>query len=196
MGFLAIRHSMGGFGWGNFSENTLLQLEYPIGQTDDIPVMGGNEHGPLLVVDDAFEDVHDQPGCFEIKIAGRLICQDEQRVVGQGACNGNPLLLAPGKQVRKASSTIGQADFFKDRQRSLTLVLIQLPTEFEGEQDVLFHLEGGNQVEGLEDDTDGMPPEQGALGFGQFCQLGVPEADAAGCWRIHSADQVQQGAFA
>ncbi|MCJ7701182.1 MAG: hypothetical protein MUO62_06330 [Anaerolineales bacterium] len=67
--------------------------------------------------------------------------------------------------------------------------------EFQGEPDVFQDVQGGDQVEELEDKADILAAEQGALAFIQGGQRLTIQMDFSPIYQVDTADQVQEGAF-
>ena len=94
---------------------------------------------------------------FLIEIAGRLISQQHAGARGEGAGNGHPLLLSAGKLARIMGEAVAEADAFEACLRSGCRITRAL--EFQRNGDILKGVECGDQMKGLEDDTDGIAPE-------------------------------------
>jgi len=73
--------------------------------------MGHNEHGSALFcqIPDDRKDISHK---FRIQGGGGLIKQEHFRINGQGPCNGDPLLLPPGKLRRIGALPVGQPNLF------------------------------------------------------------------------------------
>jgi hypothetical protein len=75
--------------------------------------------------------------------------------------------------------------------------LLHLHTEgYEGGLDVLLGGEGGDEVEGLEDEADVLAADLGELGLRQLGQVGAVEHDFALCGLVQSAEHLEQGGLA
>ena len=61
------------------------------------------------------QQVHDVPAVGAVEIAGRLVGQQDRRIVGQGACDGHALLLAARQLRRIVMPAIAQAHFVQQR---------------------------------------------------------------------------------
>ena len=59
------------------------------------------------------ENIHDHHRVCLVQVAGRLIRQNDGRVLDNGSCNGNALLLTAGKRIRRAIGKFLHADIGK-----------------------------------------------------------------------------------
>src|SRR5688500_11496964 len=59
----------------------------------EVAVVGDHADG-LAGGDESLEELEDGFGGARVEVAGRLVGEDERRVVGEGACDGDALLLA------------------------------------------------------------------------------------------------------
>lgn len=76
-------------------------------------IMRNDDDGGFLFAIVVVEQVQDFAAGFGIKAAGGFICQDEVRMVSDGASNGNALLLSPGESAYALANHVFQADFFQ-----------------------------------------------------------------------------------
>ncbi|WP_435810422.1 hypothetical protein [Streptosporangium canum] len=98
--------------------------EHPVAHRDQ-PVRGGRD--PFVVRDDheglpRGTQVLEDPQHIErgrgVEVAGRLVGQDDQRVVGQRAGDGDPLTL-PARQLRgQMPGAVGEPDPFQQQARA------------------------------------------------------------------------------
>ncbi len=79
--------------------------------------MGGDQDRRTLVID--VTEKAEKLGCeIGIQIAGRLVGQDQSRLVRQGAGYGDPLLFAAGEGVRQGRLPMLQPESFEHLERS------------------------------------------------------------------------------
>ena len=141
--------------------------------------MGGHEHRhPQLV--DPQEELEDLPTDEGIQVAGRLVRDDQARIVNQGAGDGRPLLLAPGQLRRDLLRLCRQSDDRQDPVHGRADALAGMAGHFQRERDVLPDCLGGQELEILEDDPD-LAAHPGHLATWQAGQvLGVQDDLPAG----------------
>jgi len=72
--------------------DAIAQADDAMGMFGNIFLMCNQDHG-IAACMDLREDIHDFNGSFGIEVAGRLIGQDNGRIIHQGAGNSYPLAL-------------------------------------------------------------------------------------------------------
>jgi hypothetical protein len=132
-----------------------------------------------------------------VEVAGRLVGQQERRLVGQRARDRRTLLLAPGEGGRHLVGLVADAHPFQQLPRPAAPVAHR---DFLGEvhrqHHVLDHRQRGQQLEELEHQPDVLPPPAGQLGLRQRTKLGAGDANRSGRGPIDAGDQVQQRSLA
>jgi hypothetical protein len=61
----------------------------------DLGIVRHEDDRLAVVLGQAGQDVEDERGVLDVQVARRLVGQDDCRLVGEGAGDGDPLLLAP-----------------------------------------------------------------------------------------------------
>ena len=108
----------------------------------------------LALVDQAFEHPEDRVGRLRIEVAGRLIGDQDRRVVGQGAGDGHALLLPARERGGEFVGLIDQLDPLQKLQGAgFPLAPRVRVAEIHGQHQVFQHGEGRQQLEELEDDA-------------------------------------------
>ena len=84
------------FGFEVYLADFTLREEYGAGGVvlDQCGVVRGHDHG-TAAAGNLLEEPHDAFGRHGVEVAGGLVGQQHLRVVQQGACDDQPLLLAP-----------------------------------------------------------------------------------------------------
>src|SRR6516164_7022159 len=67
----------------------------------EISIVGDDDHGAVVVMCEIFQDPLHIGAGGGIEVACRLISQDQQRIVGEGASDGNSLTLSTRKLPRE-----------------------------------------------------------------------------------------------
>jgi hypothetical protein len=156
--------------------------------------VGSHEDGGAEFGGDAAEEVEDEGSGGGVEVAGGFVGEEEGRVVGEGAGDGDALLLAAGELVREAGGLRVEADpgeAFECGSAGLGML-----GEEEGEFDVFNGGEGGHELEGLEDEADLVAADASELGG---CEGGgglAEEEDVTGGGEVHGAGEVEEGGFA
>lgn len=76
------------------------------------------------------------------------------------------------------------------------LLVTALAREVHGEGDVLADREGGDQVEGLEDEADALPAQQSEPAVVERAEVGVADEGGTGGEGVESGGAVHQGGLA
>ena len=114
----------------------------------------------------------------------------------QGAGDGNALLLATGEAVGKGFATVEQADGVQQGFGGGAGDARGDAFQLKGQYDVLQDIQGGDEVEELEDESDILAAEEGAAVLVQGGELDAIQVDGAAIRLVDAADQVEQGALA
>lgn len=146
-------------------------LEPPIGyfdtslcQSSDTIVMGDDDEGRTALVK-LLQDVHDLLTGTAVEVAGRFIRKYQLGMGGNGTGDGHSLLLSAGQFKRFVHHPLRQADH---REGFLCQTAAFPPWQSpidERQFDVFESIEGGEQVETLEDEADDMVPPVRELVF-------------------------------
>ena len=111
------------------------------------------------------------------------------------ASNGHTLLLPARELVNGAPRPIVQTDL--PQYRSTTLARLGSPhsVELENQPHVFLHIECGNQIEELVDESNVLPPEQREARLGQRSDLHGIDFNRPAVGTIDTADQIEQRRF-
>ncbi len=105
------------------------------------------------------QQTHDSVAGLRVQLAGRLIGQQQRRLVGQRAGDGDPLLLATRQLVRPMVRPIRQPHQAQQLGDPLLAQLRLRRDQAQRHLDVLGGGQDGQQPEGLEDEADALAPE-------------------------------------
>jgi hypothetical protein len=127
-----------------------------------------------------------------VEIAGGLVRQHDERLVGQRAGDRDPLTLAPGQRRGQEAGPVSQADPLQQAGGPRPC----RPRRASGQQSRQLHvLRGGelvHQVEGLEDETDGLAPQPRQGPFAHLIDAPPGQVQLPGGRPFQPAGQVQQ----
>src|SRR5487761_1379897 len=141
-------------------------LHHPaVGEEDDPVGVGGGERvvghhddGLAQLVDRPAEQLSSGP---RVEVSGGLVGKDDLGTGDQRPGGGHPLLLAAGHLTGPMPEPVGQPGRLHQRLDRAGLRLAA--GDGERQQDVVESVEGGHQVQGLEDEAHALPAEQGEL---------------------------------
>ena len=120
---------------------------------DKIAVMRADDNSGAVSVD-LIEECHDGLGRLRIEVAGRLVGDDQFRVIEHGAGNGHTLLLTTGKFHRHGVGLIAKAYCAKYDIDHLVEFFSRNADDLTGKCDVFFYGLRLDQSEVLIDDAD------------------------------------------
>ena len=142
-----------------------------------------------MTLTEVVEELQDFVLAPAVEIAGRLIGQQERRLVGQGPGDGDALALADRKVHRTVVPAMSQADLVDQPLRALDSLPAAQGGLEHGNLHVLDRSQGAQDMKGLEDEPDlpgavlvTVDPRQGR----------ASEVDLACGGPIESAQQMQQ----
>jgi hypothetical protein len=128
-----------------------------------IRLMRHHDDRDALLAVEAAEQLHDFVAALAVKVAGRLVSKQHQRVGDDGAGDGNTLLLAAGKLGRGVVFPSIEADFGQCGTSSGVTGFHRFATIEQRQFDILLRRSAREQVEALKDKTEAIAAQQGAL---------------------------------
>jgi len=170
-------------------------------------VVGDHDDG-LAGVGEELEDFGDFFAVGAVEISGWFIGEDDGGLVGEGAGDGDALLLAAGEAVGFAFEFLAQAELFEEESSAIEGGGLAEAAEFEhGEGDVFLGGEFLEEVVELEDEADFFVAEAGEVGVVELHGVFAADEDAAGGnetvaigvglgGAIEAAEEIEEGAFA
>ena len=115
--------------------------------------MGNHNDGVALRMD-LLELFHDDMTIAAIKVAGRLVSEDDARVSDQAASDGNALLLATGELIRHVIFAFAKVEMLEDIIGHAETAGFAAAGIDEREGNILENRKSRNKVEVLEDEAD------------------------------------------
>src|ERR1700722_13924211 len=97
------------------------------------------------------QEIEDMAAVGGIEVAGGFVGEDDRRLQYKGAGQGDALLLSSGKLNGIVMHAVGQA--YAAQQIGCDVAAVSIAVEFVGEEDVFESRERGDELEGLEDET-------------------------------------------
>jgi|GEM_PF-2282218 len=125
-------------------------------------IVGDHDDGGALAVD-FLDQLHHPARHRGIEVAGGLVSQQQARAAGQRTRDGHALLLAAGEFGRVVLEARRQTHALQRRQRALAALAAGHVAVVQRHLDVVQHVEVGDQVEGLEHETDLLVAQARAL---------------------------------
>src|SRR5262249_3887118 len=103
----------------------------------DLSVVCDHDDGLAALPIETLEFSQDLRARFGVKVAGRLIGQDDLRLIDESAGDGHALLLSAGQLAGQMPGPVRQADQFESGQRSLPSLAGKSPRVEQRQLDVL-----------------------------------------------------------
>ena len=143
----------------------LVDLDLAVAELDDPRAVLGDVHfvrdqhdGDAALHVQLLEDVHDLDAGARVEVAGRLVRQQDRRLVDQRARDRDALLLAARQLVRVVVHALAEADDLEHFLRALVplggLHLVRAAVVEQRQLDVVERRRPRQQVEPLEDEAD------------------------------------------
>lgn len=177
-------------------KRSLMQRQNAVRAGQRLAIVRGNEECRIGLPHEVGEKREDLLASLVVQVAGRLVGEDEERVVSQGTSDGYPLLFSPGQPVRKTISSVEEADVIEHRLGPFLGGRRRVPSEFEGQEHVLDHREGRDQVKRLEDKSDMRPPKERPIRFGKLREVGPVNHHLSSRGEIDSTYEIEESTFA
>ena len=153
--------------------------------------MGDQDDGVAGTVQ-ALEDRHDLDAGLRVEIAGRLVREQDGRIVDERPRNRHPLPLSPGELVRPVGHPVVELDQVQRGRRRKFAAGRRHTGVDQGQLHVVKRRRPGQQVEGLKDETDLLVPDERQLVVVHDTDiLSVQPIRTAG-GRVETADEVHQ----
>ena len=137
-----------------------------------------------LLNDEVVEQAEDADGGGRVEFAGGFVGEDQGGRVGQGAGDGDALLLAAGEFVGAVPSASGESDRFEQFVGAASALADAGSGDAQREFDVLVGREQRQQSEGLEDEADAVASELGELALGVLGDVLAVDRDVPGGGRV------------
>ena len=153
--------------------------------------MGDDDDGAARLAAGALQQGQHLLAGLVVQRTGRLIAEQELRIFGEGARNGDALLFAARKLGREVVQPLAEADAF---QRGFGVQ--RVAADLAGQLYVFQRRQVLHEVVELEDESDVIPPVLGQLFRGEPTDILPIEPDMALVAGVHAAEDVQQGGLA
>ena len=137
-----------------------------------------------------FQQFHDAGAGYAVEIASRLVRKKNLRRVREGTGDGDALLLASRELGREVIHPVAEPHALE--QRGGPFCRATVAPQFQRDLHILGRRQRGDQLKGLEDESDLLAPEACALILGQAIKLHSIERHGAARWYVESGQQAKQ----
>src|SRR5699024_11205252 len=165
-----------------------------VGALGGVPLMGDHHDGLVELVHAQPQEVEHLLGGAGVEVAGGLVGEDDRGGGDQGAGDRDALHLAAGELRGEVREPVGDAEGGGDRLQPCPVRA--RAGELERQQDVLLGRQHRQQVEGLEDEADLLPPQLGERIVAEGGDLGAVQQDRTGVDHVEPGEDVQQRGLA
>ena len=157
-------------------------------------IVTGDEQGRPAIAAGLADKLYCREGVFGVEAGGGFIGQYEHGVAGDGAGDGDALLLADAEGVDLGLRAV-DAEIMQQLCGPRPMFGTGDGAEHEGGHDVLGGGETGEELEGLEDHADVGASECIALALGEGVKVLAGDDYRAGAWGEEPGDDGEEGAF-
>ena len=136
----------------------IAKLDDALGVLRNVRLMRDDDDRQVPLTIEPLKNFHHFDGRARIERAGRLIRQNERRIVHQRARQSDTLLLASRQLIRHVALAVGKTDFRQRRARSARALACADAGIDQRQFDVLERGSSRNKIEALEDKADILIP--------------------------------------
>ena len=157
-------------------------------------VVGDQHQGGAAFLVELEQQVADALAGVAVEVAGGLVGEQHVGFGGEGAGDGDALLLATGELARVVPQALAEADAIE--QVAGAFAGVRAAFELQRQHDVLQGIEAVEQLERLEDEADVLGAHAGTLVLVEVGEGVAGQADVAGTGQIEPGEQAEEGGFA
>ncbi len=155
-------------------------------------VVSHHDYGPAVFFVEVVEYAHDFGTHLGVEVAAGFVGEDNGRIAYDGTGYGHTLGLAARKLRGEVVHAVREAYFLECLTGEGFLVALETAAVEQGHYHVVEHIEGGYEVEALEDETEGLVAEAGKLFVAHAFGAAAVEFDGARCRVVEEADYVEK----
>src|SRR6266849_4212365 len=169
-----------------FDQLPLLQPDDAVHAAGEVEIVGGEEGGEAGLAHDGDERGRDPLGGVLVEIACGLVAEEDARLIGEGADDGDALLLAAGEARRAVALALG----------ALARRAARDAGDHLRQHDVLERREFRQEMMELVDEAEILAADRGALAIRHAAALLARDQHLAAIRPLEQAGDVQEGGFA
>src|SRR5467141_3575055 len=136
-----------------FDDLAISDVEDATSDARNPSVVGDNDYRLLEISVQPLEQIQDFLAGLRVELSCGLVRKEQGRIVRQGDCDGDPLLLAAAQLVRPMTRTLGEADEIEEFLRPSLPGRAIFGGEAHGQLDVFLGGERRDEVKELEDEA-------------------------------------------
>src|SRR5918996_796817 len=187
----AVEDPLGGGASHLVDHEPVAEEHDPVGAAGRGGVVGHHHDGLPVVVHGRAEELEELGAGPRVEVAGGLVREHDRGPADQGPCAGDALLLAAGELAGPMGEPVPESDRVD---HGVEPGPVHVPaSDVEGKGDVLGGRERGNEVVGLEDEADSIPPQQGEPFVVERGEVDLADEDRARGGPVEAGQAVQEG---
>jgi hypothetical protein len=167
-----------------------------VGEVEDTVIVGHHNHRPIGAEGDLGEEFYHRVSGLSVEGGGRLIAQDQARLVDQGPGNGHALLLPAGELSGKGVNSCPYAKLFEQGHGLRNSGMAIYSSGEQGHGRILGGRERWKQLILLEDETQVLTAKANALLTGHPVDVFAQHFELATARIQQSSDDRQQRGLA
>src|SRR5262245_35991286 len=144
-------------------DSSALDAHYVVGIFEDVMVMSHDDDGASAPVRQAAQHFHHRAAGIRIERGDRLVGKQNFGITGQGAGDGDALLLTAAQVSRKGVPLIGQADLLHQLRGAISRARPANALEMQSQFDILTGPQRWEQIEILKYESDVRQPHFGEI---------------------------------
>ena len=173
---------------------SVAQADHAVGGGRCVLVVGDHDDGLTEVVAHAGQRLQEGRGRGGVEGPGGLVGEDDLGAADESAGDGDSLLLAAGELSGAVGEAVADAQGCDDG--VMPVRVGGAVGQAGGQEDVLLRGEGGQEVEGLEDEAELVAAHGGQLLVVHAGQIAAGDEDVPGCGGVQAGQAVQEGGLA
>src|SRR6266511_3657067 len=172
-------------------DDAVAQVDLAAGVRRDVMLVG-DQHDRLAGPEQLLEQSHDLFAGGRVEVAGRLVGEQDRRLVHEGAGDRDALALAARQLVRLVVHAVAQAHAFEGPRGLGAPLPGRHPGVDQRQLHVVERVGAREEVELLEDEPDLFVPDARQFVVRQIAHLLAVEPVLAGSGRVEAPDQVHE----
>ena len=145
---------------GATANHTVFDIQNTVEDVERAVIVRDDDDAGAALVGDLCKEFHDLPAKPAVERGGGFIGEDEAGLIGQGAGDGDALLLAAGEGVGKIVGTRADAEVVEQLQSTLACGLRSGVVDFQGDLHIFQRAEERNEIGLLKNKTEVLPAKR------------------------------------
>ena len=184
----------GNSGSGGWSQGSVFHFQDAVEDFESAVVVRDHDHTGPLFMRDLAEEFHDLTAAMGVEGRGWFVGENEAGVIGEGAGDGDPLLLTAGEGSGQVIGSVANSQVIQQFLRPESCLTRCDIVDFQGDAHILNGGKEGDEVCLLEDkahmaSAKGSEVDQGVLAFQDSDAADEDMTDGGGIAQPHGAEE-------